>query len=172
MDVVTLVIAVVGLAVSLISLSWQVVEHFLTGHRVTVGLLWGGMGNGGVVTAPVRGTLDAFAQQGFTEFVVAVRARNRGRLSVDVKGFAVQVTDSISITVGPEPWHVNPSTPHRLEAGSEVTFFIPLAMVLGAIHASEAIKSYSGRVRARAELSTGRTVMGPWTPFPKALIGR
>jgi hypothetical protein len=167
-DVTTLVIAVVGLGLSLVSLTWQIVEHFLTGHRVTVELLWGGVGNRGVVTGPVQGTLDAFAQQGFTDLVVAVRARNVGRLPVDVKGFDVQVAGSISFSLGPEDWHLNPRTPHRLEAGSEATFYIPLDMVMQAIHASEAIQPYSGRIRARAQLATGRTIVGKWTSFPKS----
>ena len=68
MAVATLVLAVVGLVISVISLTWQVVQHSLTGSRVRAELLLGGFGFGGVVTGPFDMDRSVLASQGVIEW--------------------------------------------------------------------------------------------------------
>ncbi|GAC1445135.1 MAG: hypothetical protein NVSMB55_24440 [Mycobacteriales bacterium] len=90
LDIITLGIAVAGLVVAMIGLTWQVLQHRLTGSVVVVELLAGALGRGGAATGPID-TFDAsmFASQGFTTPILAIRGRNRGRLAVDVTGWDV-----------------------------------------------------------------------------------
>ncbi|KAA1399646.1 hypothetical protein [Aeromicrobium ginsengisoli] len=165
MEVFTLTIAVVGLALSVASLTWQVVQHSLTGPRVQAEILWGGLGRGGAAIGPIRGDLDRTLQQGFTEPVVAVRGRNRGRMPVDIKGYGVEGQAGMSLSRF--AWDPNPPLPHRLESGSEVTFYVPLEDVHRLIDASETLGPYNGRIRGSLDLSLGKTVKSGWEPFPK-----
>jgi len=162
LDLVTLVIAVLGLLVSGIALTWQVLQHVLSGDRVYVELLWGGFRNGAVAVGPIRGaSLDSMVSQGFTEFIFAVRGRNKGRQAVDVTGYQVSIDGGFSYSL--PGWHPNPATPHRLEPGSSVTFYVPMPDVIAAIDAThEVIGGTSSNLRGTLDLGTGKTVHSGW----------
>lgn len=163
-DVVTLVIAVAGLALSAVSLTWQVVQHRLSGARVKAELLWGGRGPDRIVSGPVRGDLRSLQHAGVTEAIMGVRGRNVGRLPVDITDFAIELDGGMSYSL--PGWHVNPSTPHRLEPGSVASFYVPLGDVDATIEAVRGIQEYRGKVRGRFGLGNGETVATPWTPYP------
>lgn len=161
MQVVTLVIAVLGLVLSVVSLWWQIVQHVLSGPRVTVELLWGGMGADRVATGPVRGRLDAFRHAGVSQPIFSVKGRNRGRKPIDVTGFSVQMEGAGGYSLA--RWAPNPGLPHRLDSGSEVSFYVPLEDVKHAIDMLGA--RYQGRLRGCLDLATGDPEFGEWVPF-------
>lgn len=162
MTVVTLVIAVLGLVLSVVSLGWQVAQHLLSGPRVRVELLWGGMGVDRVVTGPVRGSLDAFRHAGVSDPIFAVKGRNRGRLPIDVTGFTVEMEGAGGYSLA--AWARNPSLPYRLDSGSEVSFYVPLTDVTTAIDVLG--KRFRGRLRARLDLASGGEASSDWMRFP------
>ena len=162
LDITTLVIAVLGFLVSGISLTWQVLQHVLSGDRVSVELLWGGFREGAVVVGPIHaGSLDSAVSQGFTELIFAIRGRNKGRQAVDVTGYQVSIDGGFSYSL--PGWHPNPTPPHRLEAGSSVTFYVPMGDVLATIDATrEVIGGTKGGLRGTLDLGTGKTVHSDW----------
>lgn len=162
MDVVTLVIAVLGLVLSVVSLGWQVAQHFLSGPRVRTELLWGGMAHDRVVTGPNRGSLDAFRHAGVTTAIFAVKGRNHGRLPIDVTGYSVEMDGAGGYSL--PGWRPNPSVPHRLDSGSEVAFYVPMEDVEKAIEVFEG--RYQGRLRGRLDLASGDPAFSGWVLFP------
>lgn len=165
LDIITLGIAVAGLVVAVIGLTWQVVQHRLTGSVVVVELLAGALGRGGAATGPI-GTFDAsmFASQGFTTPILAIRGRNRGRLAVDVTGWDVLTGDGFGYTLpgfGP-----NPQVPHRLEPGAAVTFYCPLADVAALFATKRTVGKTDERVRGSLSLGTGEVVRSKLAPMP------
>lgn len=166
MDVVTLVIAVAGLALAAVSLTWQVVQHRLSGARVKAELLWGGRGPARIISGPIRGDLRQLAGAGVTEAIIGVRGRNVGRLAVDITDFAIELDCGMSYSL--PGWQVNPATPHRLEPGSVVAFYVPLEDVNATIEAVRGIQEYRGKIRGRLGLGSGETATTPWTQYPPA----
>lgn len=152
MAVATLVMAVVGLVISVISLTWQVIQHSLTGSRVRAELLLGGLGFGGVVTGPFDMDRSVLASQGVSEWVVAIQMRNRGRMPVDVGSFEVEFESGGAYNRA--GWYVNPNLPYRLEPGSSQSFYVPLADVEKALE----VMNRGRMVRGRVGLGDGRTV--------------
>lgn len=162
MDVVTLVIAVLGLVLSVASLCWQVAQHRLSGPRVRAELLWGGMAHDRVVTGPLRGSLEAFSHAGVTTAIIAVKGRNHGRLPIDVTDFTVEIEGGGGYSLA--GWRPNPPLPHRLEAGSEVAFYVPMGQIETAVRVSGS--SYRGRLRGRLDLASGDPAFSGWVSFP------
>ena len=162
MDVVTLVIAVVGLVLSVASLCWQVAQHRLSGPRVRAELLWGGIAHDRAVTGPIKGTLEVFRHAGVDTPVIAVKGRNHGRLPIDVTGFTVEMDGGGGYSL--PGWRFNPSLPHRLESGSEVTFYLPLEDVERAVTVFGRV--YRGRLRGRLDLAAGDPAASAWVAFP------
>jgi hypothetical protein len=87
-----------------------------------VELLVGALGRGGAGTGPIEAfDQKMLARQGLDQPIIAVRARNIGRLPVDVTGWDVKTGAGFGYTL--PGWEVNPSFPYRLEPGAQVTFF-------------------------------------------------
>lgn len=163
-DVLTLIVAILGLVLAVVSLAWQIAQHQLAGPRVRVRLLWGCMGNGRVATGPVEGTLDAFRHSGISHpvFVMAVEGRNVGRMPIDVTGFGVELNGFISYSLA--GWQHNPALPHRLEPGSEVTFYVPLEDIQRAVDLSGG--RYRGQLRGQLKLAIGTSPTSDWSVYP------
>jgi len=167
-QVVTLVIAVLGLVVSVVALTWQVVQHRLTGSRVRVELLAGALGKGGAGTGPIEAfDQEMLARQGLHQPIIAVRALNVGRLPVDVTGWDVKTGDGFGYTL--PGWGPNPSLPYRLEPGAQVTFFCPMADVLAMVAAKEAIGKDDRHLQAAVALGTGETVASTFGLLPRSV---
>lgn len=157
LDTVTLVVAVAGLLIATISLTWQIIQHRLTGSVIRVELLAGAFGRGGVATGPIAGfNMRSLASQGFNDPVFAVRGRNVGRLAVDVTSWDIYTGDGFGFTLpgyGP-----NPALPYRLEPGSTVTFYCPVADVRALFDGKKAIGETDSRARGSLTLGTGAIV--------------
>jgi hypothetical protein len=166
LDIVTLAIAVSALLLSVVALTWQVVQHYLVGDRVSVELMWGGFGQDGVVVGPIsEGSLESIHWQGFSDLLFAVRGRNWGRQAVDITGYSVSIDSGLSVSAAGSP--MNPSLPHRLEAGSRVDFYVPINQVLAAVDASsEVVQQSHGKLRGTLDLGSGKTVLGGWQTLP------
>jgi hypothetical protein len=162
LDLVTLGIAVSALVVSVVALTWQIVQHYLLGARVSVELLWGEFGQEGIVVGPIGdGSLESIRRQGFPAPVFAVRGRNWGRLAVDITGYWVSIDGGLAVS-NPE-WHLNEDLPYRLRDGSRVTFYCPMGQVISAALASSEVEQQSQcKLRGTLELGTGKTVHGDW----------
>jgi hypothetical protein len=138
------------------------VQHYLLGARVSVELLWGGLGQGAVVVAPITdGSLQSIQRQGFPDPVFAVRGRNRGRQPVDITGYSVSIDTGFAVS---NPgWQINEDLPYPLRAGSTVTFYSPIDQVMAAVHASSEVMNQSQvKLRGTLELGTGKPVHGGW----------
>ena len=161
----TLYIAVTGLALSVVSLTWQVVQHVLSGSRIKAFLKGGSLGPGGAVTGEVaKVNLAALAREGFAQPVLALEAVNVGRLPVNVTGWGIDFDGEFSFQQ--TNFSPNPSLPYRLEPGASVTFYCLLDdAIRGQSAFRAAVKStLRDRVRGKVSLATGKTIYSNWTP--------
>lgn len=180
MDVATLVLAVVGLALSMLSLGWQAATFVLSGGRANVELLLGAVrsGGGGFVTMSVQNPAREWAvslkDQGYTHPVVAVRVRNVGRLPLTVERWSIvallrkrEVDGQLAVAVlnlltkrqegpamvYPGPSVVGPPFPHRLEAGASEIWAADLADAEALLSGTKGVFS----VAAKVALGDGRS---------------
>jgi hypothetical protein len=100
LDIVTLVVAIVGLALAALSLGWQAATFVLSGSRVRVTLRRGavrrGFGETVRVSFPEHATereVLVARKQGFTEDVAVAEVRNRGRLAISVEDVSIKTDD-------------------------------------------------------------------------------
>lgn len=166
MEVVTLVIAVVGVALGVASLAWQVVAHVLSGGRVKAALKVGAHSGSAMVSMPAdKATPESLKQmtsQGFPQPVIAVEARNVGRLPVTVERWGITSTQGLQAI----PWgdSIGPSLPHRLESGGSATWAVDLRTALAladtSLHVLGTGQS-STRITGMVELADGRKYKTP-----------
>jgi hypothetical protein len=124
----TLIVALTGLTLSAVSLSWQAASYFLAGPRVQVRFHEGlaHLDRSGVLLGPLamytQDGLESLALQGVTEPVFAVEAVNVGRLATTVEDwwivFGNQATRTSEGGWGPH------RLPHRLEPHAGATWYI------------------------------------------------
>lgn len=128
MNTATLVIAVVGLGLSVLSLGWQAASFFLSGPRVRVHLQEGFRGMGGAVLAPPSVYTDqgreALERQGFTEHILAVIVVNRGRLPATVGNWSIRFGNGAAYQNPGDPR--NPALPYRLEPFTSESWYAPV----------------------------------------------
>jgi hypothetical protein len=181
MSVASLVVGICGVTLASLSLGWQAANYVLTGGRVKVRLRVGGLGNGGMITAPSN-SLSAnwwenLASQGFQRPIVAVTVANVGRQPVTVARWGLK--SGLGMSLYPAADSIGPHLPHRLEVGESETWAVDLVPVHAFIQAtretlgrpeseSEPPKSQIGGLGARmaaqkedivgvVELADGRT---------------
>jgi hypothetical protein len=134
LDLLTLVVAIVGVCLAVLSLGWQAAVFFLSGSRVRLEPRRAMIRRSGpmgtmISTAPLARTdeqMDFLRRQGFTEEALAVVVRNRGRLAVSVDGVSLKSSDGWGYEMINDP--ENKPLPYRLEAGSKQSWHIPLEM--------------------------------------------
>lgn len=139
LDVVTLAIAIAiaGVLLAALSLGWQAATFFLSGSRVKTTLRLGALrrelGMTTRMTGPLNMTESAAAlirDQGFTEPVLVVEVRNRGRLAVSVEDVTATTDDGFGFNRMADP--ENPPVPYRLEPGAKESWHVdvrPLQML-------------------------------------------
>ncbi len=156
----TLVIAVVGLVLSVASLVWQATTFRLSGPRVRVELLIGAVSRNGFATAPLgsgwQRSLEQLQANGLPTAVLAVRVRNVGRQATSVERYEAAFNNraSYSLTVPPPGC---PSLPYRLEAEAQAVWWLPLEDVAQFVVRSQNVLSKPMTAAAmRIELGSGR----------------
>ncbi len=181
MSVISLVVGICGVVLASLSLGWQAASYVLTGGRVKVRLRVGGLGNGGMVTAPPNSLRanwwENLASQGFPQPIVAVTVANVGRQPVTVARWGLR--SGLGMSLYPAADSIGPRLPHRLEVGESETWAVNLVPVHAFIQAtretigksqpeSEPPKSLFGGIESRmaaqkedilgvVELADGRT---------------
>ncbi|WP_068329691.1 hypothetical protein [Janibacter terrae] len=160
----TLVIAVLGLVLSVVNTAWQVRQHALSGARVAVELHWGAMGQGRVASAPITGSLENFRHAGVDTPIFVVTGANGGRSPIDVTGFYIDLKGGGSYSVAGAG--INPQLPHRLEPGSSVSFYIVIDEVERLITALS--MTYGGTIRGRLNLAVGDAKTSDWVAYSVA----
>jgi hypothetical protein len=151
---IALVVAIVGLALAVASLAWQAATFVLSGSRVRVELLPGATGRGMLITHTAEtwtpANISMLAKQGMTEEVLAVEARNVGRMAATIQKMQAKLANG----VGLEPTtHPHAPLPFRLEAGSSEKWWVQAADVRTAIAASGLASS---KVHIEVSLGTGK----------------
>ncbi len=137
MEVAALVLGIVGAVTGVAALAWQVITWTKSGAVVKV-------------TAN-----QAFlASGGPAEQFLNVTARNTGRSPVTVKGWGLRFPDGrVLVFPNPAPWSSSPS--HRLEQGSEGSWYAPTAEVARAC-AEHGVRQQD--MTAFVKLEDGRTI--------------
>lgn len=157
-----LVLGALGSLLAVASLSWQVATFKMSGSRVKVKLLIGGLGSGATVTAPLNrrwnAKIEEFAPMGYNTPCLAIEASNVGRLAVDV--VRCKAILSNGTTFEPFDYPVNPPTNYRLEHGQMKTWFIELSPLQTIVDVAALGNSpkHSQKVRLSLQLGTGKTV--------------
>jgi hypothetical protein len=159
LDIVTLVTAIIAVALAAASLAWQAATFVLSGSRVRVTLRRGAIrrqpGEVSRVSFPVNPTASAIqtaVAQGFTQEVAVAEVRNRGRLAVSVEKASLESEDGWGYALLQDP--ENPPLPHRLEPGALQTWHVelkPLRMVVDG-------DGKARRVGMVIELGTGKVI--------------
>jgi hypothetical protein len=170
--VLTLAIAVFGAITGAASLGWSVASHVLSGGRVSVELLAGWVGPSNLITGPLTlKPLDpdlSFVDQP----VLAVKARNTGRLPVSVEGWAVKFGD---MSLGHVQHFANEPVPKLLGVGESATWVAPLDQVLAAIEATRSVGMDTKDLRGTVSLGSGKARRSKIAPvsgaeLPKAFL--
>ncbi len=159
----TLIVAVIALVLSVGSLTWQIAQFLLAGSRVSAELQIGAHSGSAVALRPAdrRPDWDRLAAEGFTEAVLGVTARNKGRIGVTVMSWKVVFDNGLSFSLADYRPNNDKPMPYRLEPGDEVTWLCPAAAVMAAGRSwREAIGDHPGRIRARVTLGTGKEITG------------
>jgi hypothetical protein len=159
LEIVTLVVAIVGVSLALASLAWQAATFVLSGSRVRLTLRRGGLRRtvGGVARMseplqPTASDYDVMHSQGFTEEVVLVEIRNKGRLAVSVEDVSATTEDGWGFQRAADP--ENQSLPHRLEPGAKETWHIELSVFQHLVNTD----GKQRQVWMRVELGTGKVL--------------
>lgn len=143
-DVVTLVIAVLGLVVAAVSLAWQVIAWRYEGARVKVQIR---------SAFPVLG--DDLGDQH-----LMVEVLNVGRAAVELVGWCWDLGNDSNIpSVGAHPRST--PLPHTLPGGHRATFLMAADPVRQKVREHGAV----GRARAAVSLGNGQTALSPPLKF-------
>jgi hypothetical protein len=171
MDVTTLVIAVFGLVLSLAALCWQAATWHLSGPRVRVEMLVGATNGRQYGTVPVKEgwqkPVEDFRAQGLGERLLAAKILNVGRQATQVVGYSAGTDTGVKLGVVAAP-PGTPPLPHRLEAESQVLYYLDLEDLTSALALLHGTHQQAKTVMMHAELGSGRTVSSE--PVPASLF--
>lgn len=158
LQTITLIISIISLVLSVTAVTWQFVTWKFSGSVVRVELLAGAAGRGGIVSGKIETFKPSqLLEQGFQEFLFVIRARNIGRLAVDVTSWSVSMPSGFSYTL--PGFHLNSEVPYRLNAGTVVDFYVPMRDIYAAVQAARESgilrKTHGDRIAGRVSLATG-----------------
>ncbi len=157
----TLVVAVLGVVLSLAALAWQAWSFFATGSRVKVKVRRGLLGSGAVVSFPnddvAEGDLKLAAEQGFTHPIYVVHVSNTGRGPTSITNVELVFSDEGALqTTTPDP-----ELPHKLEGEHDVSWRFEASHVSAYAKTSRQVwpeKTKNLVVRGRVTLGSDRKV--------------
>jgi hypothetical protein len=159
LDILTLVVAIVGVVLAFASLVWQGATFAWSGSRVRVKLRRGAIRRelDGILRmqGPLRPSADDKARlrkQGFIEEVLFVEVRNVGRMAVTVENVAATSADGLSYSKIADP--ANAALPHRLEPHSGQSWHIDLAPLQAVVN----LHGQPREVWMTVDLGTGKTL--------------
>lgn len=132
---VEITISLLALALSVASLTWQVITYALNGDRVAVQL----------------GTSIPAGAIGYLPNCRSITAQNRGRTPVSVTSIAIDVGGGQSAQIAPHlVGPLSDPLPIRLEPGASASWAYPISV-------DDQIRQTHPRTRALVRLGTGRT---------------
>lgn len=168
-EVIALVIASISLLVAGLSLGWQIAQWLLSAGRPKAVLLHGVQGGGGVVTGPVGKTgaprdVERLREQGFNgPEIIGVQVTNRGRAPVTVESVALCPRGG-EVRFVPQLDLIGPELPHRLEAGTNSSWFMDADLGHRLVAVSrDALRERIQGVYMCVTLGTGKTIKTPTT---------
>ncbi len=159
MAIATLIIAVLGLVLSVASLTWQAATFVLSGSRVRADLRHGARNATTAVSGPPGSQqLQFLAAQGFTEEVIGIEVRNVGRLAASIESVAATLAGGVQFTQLRDSG--GPPLPHTLEPQSAAKWFLPAVPVRAAVAvSSQTLKGADPcKVWMEVTLGTGKLV--------------
>ena len=159
-DVVTLVVAIAGLALGLASVVWQTAQWRLAGPRMKVEMHFGAVGPGGLVTSPDQKMLEQLVARGFTPTVLVARVRNKGRTPIAIEQVSAALENGVTFMETNTPPGTEP-LPHKLEGLCSATWYVralPLVAAAKVIHGNVT----TAKIRMAVSLGTGKTIYSDW----------
>ncbi|MCQ9367633.1 phosphoribosylamine--glycine ligase [Corynebacterium falsenii] len=168
-DFIALVIASISLLVAGLSLGWQIAQWLLSAGRPKAKLLHGVQGRGGLATGPVEKSgeprnFESLREQGFNgPEIIGVQVTNHGRAPVTVDRIAL-CTRGGNMSVVPQNELLGPALPHRLEAGTNESWYMEADFGYRLVAASRAALHEQIRgVYMSAALGSGKSISTPTT---------
>lgn len=161
-QILTFVVAAVGLVFAAASLGWNVAQFHLTGGRPSIDLIRGVLTPTGVITVPLNGNADRQlaqlrAEHGYTEQVIGVVVRNTGRTSVRVQRWGISCPGTA------EYWLIGdslgPTLPASIEGGAQQTWVTPIEPAYALAYASAGIRTDEPAVHGKVELGDGKLLL-------------
>lgn len=160
LDIVTLIVAIVGIVLAGASLAWQAASFVLSGSRVRVNLRRGALrrgGPGGLARLagplnPSESDYEMMREQGFTDDVFIVEVRNVGRMAVSVESVSLDTEGGWGFAHPGDP--ENPALPHRLEPGSKESWHVAIAPLQALVDRDKKAR----KVWMTVELGTGKAL--------------
>lgn len=161
MEIATLVIAIIGLILAVVSLLWQAATFVLSGPRVKVRLREGIRGDhGGALLGPIENYtadgLAALTAQGYSEHVLGIEVVNTGRLPATIRTWGLRFGNRAVYTHNLDPR--NPPLPHRLEPATSEVWYVPVANLQELQGDFVDQSREAATARADVDLATGKTV--------------
>ena len=159
----TLDVGIIALVLSASTGTWHVAQFLLGASRPTVELEIGAAGRGGIVAGPLKpkhqaAALQSLIDQGYTQPIVSVKIRNKGRLAVSVTGWAIAFDNGFGYQL--PGWDLNAGhpLPYRLEPGSEVSYYCPLEDVTKVEYSCREAGPLVHYCQAQASFGTGKVL--------------
>lgn len=154
-------VSAVSLAVSCLSLGWQIASWLMSAGRVRVELKHGLINSGAAFLGPVgkKGTLrnlTSLRGQGVTgQEVLAIEVVNVGRAPVTVTKYGATLRGA-EVSVTPVHDTIGKSLPFRLEPGESETWAIDITSVRALVHAGQVLEPGARNICMTADLGTGK----------------
>jgi hypothetical protein len=134
-DIAALIIAGIAAAMALASLVWNIADFRLSGPRIKVNLLFGAIGDSGLVSSQSKpDDWRTFAKQGFTKPLVGIHVVNSGRASTVVEHYRCRLSNGFALAE--MQLEVNPSLRYVLEPHRSETWWLPATAITGLAKAS------------------------------------
>jgi hypothetical protein len=158
-DIFTLVVAAVGAVTGIAALIVEALLFQRSGPRVSVEMRQAWAGQGGAITVSLEEGIRRTPPAGYVGFYWAIKVTNSGRAATTVERVIVDV-DKAEFFEPVPPF--GPGYPARLEAESSETWYGEMHNALATVEATVATLGGERRMRAVAQLGSGRRVFGRW----------
>jgi hypothetical protein len=162
-ELTALILAVLGLVLSVTSLAWQATTFRLSGPRVRVELIVGAVSLTSIGTVPVndrdwQDQLRMLQRNHLPDALIGIRVRNVGRQATTVTHFAASFDTGAALGYTGVARGC-PTLPHRMEPESADVWWMPLLDVARFVQLSAALEQPISRVHCKIELGTGRALV-------------